>query len=308
MPLLFLLAALSMPLLRAETITHLHEDWRLQSACKLQAAGDAISAPGYSTADWLKTSVPSTVLAAQVAAGLLPDPYYGDNLRKIPGTSYPIGHNFSNLPMPADSPYACAWWYRTEFTAPSAPAADGRFWLHFGGINYRAEIWLNGHKIADEHTVAGAYRTYDFDVTDLLKPGKANVLAVKTFAPTENDLGINWVDWNPCPPDKDMGLWGAVDLVTTGPVTVTSPMVETHFPRGDLDTADLTVYVNLHNATNSAWKGTVSGSAAGARFEQPVELAPHEERTVAFTPEQISCAAHSASKALVALADGRGAS
>ena len=66
-------------------------------------------------------------------------------------------------------------------------------------------MWLNGHQIADTTKVAGAYRTYDFDVTELLKPGK-NVLAVETFAPTEKDLGINWVDWNPCPPDKDMGI------------------------------------------------------------------------------------------------------
>jgi exo-1,4-beta-D-glucosaminidase len=275
-----------LPLLRAETVTHLRDDWRLHSACKLQAAGDSISVAGFQTVDWLKTSVPNTVLAAQVAGGLLPDPYYGDNLRKIPGTSYPVGHNFSNLPMPADSPYACGWWYREEFAAPSSQAHDGRFSLHFGGINYRAQIWLNGHEVANESTVAGAYRTYDFDVTEFMTPGKQNVLAVKILAPTENDLGINWVDWSPCPPDKDMGLWGDVDLVTSGPVTVSSPMVETHFRDGDLNTAELTVYVDLHNSTDSAWKGVVGGSAAGARFEQPVTLAAHEDRTVAFAPDK----------------------
>jgi exo-1,4-beta-D-glucosaminidase len=284
LPLLFILVAL--PSLRAETMTHLREDWRLQSACKIQAVGDAISAVGFPAGDWLKTSVPSTVLAAQVAGGVLPDPYYGDNLRKIPGTSYPIGHNFSNLPMPADSPYACSWWYRTEFTAPTSPAADGRFWLHFGGINYRGEIWLNGRRIADQSIVGGAYRTYDFDVTAFLRPGEQNALAVQAVAPTEKDLGINWVDWNPCPPDKDMGLWGDVDLIATGPVTIRSPMVETHFRDGNIDTADLTVYVELRNSTDSPWKGVVAGAAAGARFEQPVELVGHEDRTIAFTAEK----------------------
>ena len=283
----FLLAAIALPsLLTAATPTHLHEEWRVQSACKLQAAGDAISAADFSTEGWLKTSVPSTVLAAQVAAGTLPDPYYGDNLRKLPGTTYPIGQNFSNLPMSPDSPYACGWWYRKEFAAPAATARDGRFWLHFGGINYRANIWLNGHKVADATTVAGAYRTYDFDVTEFLKPDKQNVLAVETMAPTEKDLGINWVDWNPCPPDKDMGLVGNVDLTTSGPVTLRSPSVVTHFRDGNLDTAELTVYAELHNATDRPWKGVVSGSAAGARIEQPVELAPHEDRTVVFTPEK----------------------
>lgn len=272
--------------LEAATVTSLHEDWRLQSACKVQATGDAIAGEGFSADGWLKTSVPSTVLAAQVAAGTIPDPYYGDNLRQIAGAGYPIGTNFANQPMPADSPYRCGWWYRKEFTIPASSIPDERIWLHFGGINYRGEIWLNGKKVADSSTVAGAYRTYNFDVTDLLQAGKPNVLAVETTAPTEKDLGINWVDWNPCPPDKDMGLWGAVDLVATGPVTLRSPMAVTHFSDGNLTTADLTIYAELHNATDKTVKGVVSGTAAGVRFEQPVELAAHEGRTVIFTPEQ----------------------
>ena len=70
-----------------------------------------------------------------------------------------------------------------------------------------------------------------------------------------------------------MGLWGAVDLVTTGPVTVRSPMVVTHFEDDSLNIADLTVYAELHNATGNTVKGVVSGTAAGVKFEQPVELA-----------------------------------
>ena len=272
--------------LHAGTVTPLHDGWRVQSACNLQAAGDAISSEGFAAENWLMATVPSTVLAAQAAAGAVPDPYYGANLRQIPGTSYPIGQNFSNLPMPRDSPYHCGWWYRKEFTAPAASAQQDRYWLHFGGINYRAEIWLNGHRIADSTQVAGAYRTYEFDVTGLLKPGQTNVLAVETFAPTEKDLGINWVDWNPCPPDKDMGLWGAVNLVATGAVTVRSPQAVTHFPENSLASADLTIYAELHNATDHAVKGIAAGSAAGVRFEQPVELAPNEDRTIVFSPQQ----------------------
>ena len=281
-----LLAVLAIPAaVQAGTATPLRDGWRMQSACKFQAAGDSISTQEFKANGWLKTSVPATVLAAQLAAGIFPDPYYGMNIREIPGAGYPIGRIFANLPMPQDSPYRCAWWYRTEFAAPAAEAEE-RFWLHFGGINYRANIWLNGRRIADSATVAGAYRIYDFDVTEFLKPGKQNVLAVETFAPTENDLGINWVDWNPCPPDKDMGLWGAVDLVTTGAVTVRSPMAVTHFEDSTLHAADLTVYAELHNASDQAVSGVVAGSAAGVRFEQTVELAAHEERTVVFAPEQ----------------------
>jgi exo-1,4-beta-D-glucosaminidase len=275
--------------LPAAVVTPLSEGWRLQSACQVSAKGDVISGlgsagAGFSAESWLKTAVPSTVLAAQVADQVFPDPYFGDNLRKIPGESYPVGRNFANLPMPEDSPYRCGWWYRKEFTAP---AAEGRrFSLHFGGINYRAEIWLNGKKIADTSAIAGAYRIYDLDVTGQLEAGKPNVLAVETFAPTEKDLGITWVDWNPAPPDKDMGLWGAVEVEQTGPVTLRSPMATTHFSDSSLTRAEVTVTAELHNATDHAVKGVVSGSAAGANLEQTVELAAHEDRTVIFAPEK----------------------
>jgi exo-1,4-beta-D-glucosaminidase len=280
-----LLAAL--PALHAATVTGLREGWQLQSACKLEAGGETIATAGFDAQGWLKTAVPSTVLASQAAAGVYPNPYYGMNLRQIPGTTYPIGGIFANMPMAEDSPYRCGWWYRTEFAAPAAAHAGDRAWLHFGGINYRGDVWVNGHKVANTTQVAGAYRTYDFDVTEFLKPGK-NVLAVEAFAPTEKDLGINWVDWNPCPPDKDMGLWGAVDLVTTGAVTLRSPLAVTHFPDASLGTAELTVYADLYNASDHAVKGVLEGTAAGVKFEQPVELAAHEDKSVSFMPEQFA--------------------
>ena len=286
-PLPWLFAMLALPAaLLCEDRVPLRDGWRLQSACKLQADGGAIAAPGFPIADYLKASVPSTVLAAQVADGVFPDPYFGDNLRKLPGIDYSIGRIFAKEPMSPDSPYHCGWWYRTEFRAPEAKIPNQHYWLHFSGINYRADLWLNGQKIADSANVAGAYRTYDFDVTSAIKPGKINVLAVEAFAPTEKDLGINWVDWNPAPPDKDMGLWGGVDLITTGAVTLRSPMVVTHFQDDSLSIADLTIYAELHNATDKPVKGDLSGSAAGVNFTQSVELAAGEDRTIVFTSQQ----------------------
>ena len=183
----------------------LHSDWTLQSSCQINATAEQISTAGFNTTGWHSTTVPSTVVAALVADKTYPDPYYGKNLRDIPGTEYPVGKNFSLLPMPQDSPFRSSWWYRTEFKLPEN-FAGRRVWLHFGGINNRANIWLNGHKIADAKEVAGAYRTYEYEVSAQLTPGQSNSLAVETFAQTEKDLGINWVDWNPAPPDKDMGL------------------------------------------------------------------------------------------------------
>lgn len=273
------------PALHARTVTPLHEGWEIQSACKVSAAGADISGAKFSTQGWIAAKVPTTVLAAQVAAGIFLNPYFGDNLRKIPGTDYPVGANYENMPMPASSPYHCAWWYRDAFTAPVG-AHEGHYWLHFGGINYRADIWVNGHEIADSSKIAGAYRIYNLDVTGVIKPGKKNVVAVEVWAPTDKDLGINWVDWNPNPPDKDMGLWGAVNLVSTGPVALRSPMAATHFEDENLKIADLTVEAELQNATDHAVSAVVSGTAAGASFKQTVELAANTTQMVKFTPEQ----------------------
>jgi exo-1,4-beta-D-glucosaminidase len=262
----------------------LHEGWHVQSACKLQAGGETISTTAYHPEGWYSTAVPATVVAVQVAAGIFKDPYYGTNLRDLPGMTYPIGGIFARLPMSDDSPYHCGWWYRKEFVVPAS--AKGRtLWLRFKGINYRANIWINGKRIADSSQVAGAYRTYEFDVTDNVVAGKPNAVAVEAFAPTEKDLGINWVDWNPCPPDKNTGLWGAVELATSGPVALRSPMAVTHFADASLKKANLTVYAELHNASNEAVHGTVTGTVAGVRMEQPVDLAAHEDKTVVFDPE-----------------------
>lgn len=228
--------------------------------------------------------MPSTVLAAQVADGEFPDPYFASNLRKIPGTDYPIGKIFSRLPMPANSPYACPWWYRTRFRIPAAGKGK-TLWLRFAGINYRANIWVNGKQLASSAEVAGAYRTYEFDATRLLKPGQENAIAVETFAPTEQDLAINWVDWNPAPPDKDMGIIGDVAVYTSGPVTVRSPMVDTRLQNNG-DAASLTVYGELHNTGTKPVEGRVSVTIAGARAEQSVSLAPGEARTIVFASEQ----------------------
>ena len=114
-----LLFAIVATMCQAEA-TPLHTGWNLQSACKLDSDGATISTTAFHPAGWIATTVPTTVLAAQVAAGIFKDPDYGTNLRSIPGTTYPVGANFSNQPMAPDSPYHCGWWYRKTFSVPAA--------------------------------------------------------------------------------------------------------------------------------------------------------------------------------------------
>jgi exo-1,4-beta-D-glucosaminidase len=265
----------------ARSETALRDGWMLQSSCKVKAAGARISLQGFGTAGWHKVTVPSTVVAALVADGTFPDPYFGQNLRSMPGANYPIGTNFSVLPMPRDSPFRCSWWYRLELKLPDNYKGR-RMWLDFEGINNRANIWMNGRKIAGEEDVAGAYRAYEFDVTRLVDPKGANVLAVEAIAQTEKDLGINWVDWNPAPPDKDMGLWREVFLRTSGPVTIRFPRVVTHFSAGSLAQADLAVETEVHNATQMPVTGVLSGQIEERQFQRTVALGAGETRTIRF--------------------------
>ena len=231
--------------------------------------------------------MPSTVVAALVADKTYPDPFFGMNLRSIPGTTYPIGKNFAELPMPKDSPFRCSWWYRTEFRVPEN-FGRRHVMLNFSGINYRANIWINGRKLAGEKDVAGTFRTYEFDVTSMLVTGAPNVLAVETFAQTETDLGVNWQDWNPAPPDKNMGLWSDVFLRASGPVTIRHPGVASHFPDASLDRADLTVIAELKNISDGPVNGLLHTSFGDVSIHQEVALKPGEKRTVRFAPEQFS--------------------
>src|SRR5262249_39766810 len=209
---------------RSANTLALSENWSLQSSCKVDQKGEILSMSTFQPRGWYDVSVPTTVFAALVKHQVYPDPGFGMNLRGLPGVTYPIGANFSNIPMQQDSPYLVPWWYRKQFVLPSSYKGKS-IWLHFGGINYRANIFLNGRQIAKSDDVAGAWRTYEFNISDVARFGAANVVAVQVFSPTETDLAITFVDWNPAPPDKNMGLFRGVEIRTSGPVALRYPTV-----------------------------------------------------------------------------------
>jgi len=270
----------------ADSKFSLNDGWALQSSARVSEKGEAIASPSFQPKDWIKAKVPTTVVAAQVKSGALPDPFDGMNMRQYPGLSYPIGANFSNLPMPPDSPYAVSWWYRKEFTLPR-DFAGKTVWLNFRGINYRGNIWLNGRQIANSDQVAGAWRTYEFNVTSAVKPG-ANVVAAQIWAPTDTSLAITFVDWNPAPPDKNMGLWRDVYLRASGPVALRYPAVVSKVDSPANTAAHLTVTALLKNGTDKPVKGTLKGNIDDVAFSQDVELAPSESKDVTFDPDKFS--------------------
>jgi len=270
-----------------ESTLSLREGWNLQTSGKVDEKGEVLSSPAFQAKDWYTVTVPTTVVAALVEHKLYPDPGFGMNLRSFPGVTYPVGGNFSNIPMQQDSPFIVPWWYRKEFVLPASFKAKS-IWLNFGGINYRANIWLNGKQIAKSDDVAGAWRTYEFNITDTALLGKTNVLAVQVFSPTETDLAITFVDWNPAPPDKNMGLWRGVEITTSGPVALRYPTVVSKVDSPANDKAQLTVTALLKNAANHPVKGTLNGRIEKIEFSQDVTLGPGESKDVTFAPEQFS--------------------
>jgi exo-1,4-beta-D-glucosaminidase len=263
-----------------------HKDWQLQSSCEVKAGGAEISAVGFDSETWHRTDLPNTVVGSLVDDGTYKDPFFGKNFKQLPGMNYPPNPFFAIQEMPKNSPFLCSWWFRTEFTLPSG-FAETQKWLHFLGINYRANVWVNGQKVGDQKDVAGTFRTFEFDATKLLKTGQKNAIALEIFAPQKSDLGITWVDWNPTPADKDLGIWKEVFVSTSGDVTLRNPFVTSKVD-ADLKAATLTVSADLRNVSGQSVRGVLHAEVDGRRMSQPVTLAPGESKTVKFVAERFA--------------------
>jgi len=260
----------------------LRDGWVIQSSSEIVEEGRVISTKGYNPLGWYPTTVPSTVLAALVKNGVYPDPYFGTNIQSIPG--YQVWR-WDTLEMPENSPFRVPWWYRTEFELP-ADYQGKNIWLHFHSINYKANVWLNGNLIADTTTVEGAYRLFDFNITDYALPGEKNYLALEIFPPKGMDLSITWVDWNPTPPDRAMGIWYDVFITTSGPVVIRHPHIITDLDLPSLDVAKLTISVELTNTAAGPIRGTLKGEIEDIEFSQEVALGSKETKLVTFSPTE----------------------
>lgn len=257
----------------------LKDNWAIQSSKEIKSDAKAISTSGFRTEGWYPTSVPTTVLAALVANKAYPDPYYGTNINNLPGTiPYP------KRDMPDNSPFKVAWWYRTEFKLP-AEYKKRHTWLQFHSINYKANVWLNGKLIADTTTIEGAYRLFNLDISKEALPGDNNCLALQIFPPKGMDLTITWVDWNPTPPDRGMGVWYDVSVHATGAVAIENPNIITKLNLPSTDQARLTVTTELRNAEVKPVKGILKGTIENITFSQEVTLGSGETKLVSFLPE-----------------------
>lgn len=280
--------------------------WQMKRVSELTEGGEQISNPDYKPESWAPAIVPGTVLNSLVANGDFPEPYYGqNNMRKnnlIPDIA-DVGRDFYYF------------WYRTTFEVPNE-FQDRKLWLQFNGINYIAHIWLNGVEIGN---MKGMFVQNKFDVTDIVKHGKENCLAVsvepieypgtmkarlkENVVLNENrnggdgNIGKNvtmlmsagWdFTFHDGIRDRNTGIWRNIELFSSGPVTIEDPFIKSSLPIPDLSPAREEIFVDLKNASDTKSKAEliaeIEGTAISIRKE--VDLAPGEKVNITLTPDE----------------------
>ena len=255
----------------------LKENWQMQSAVTDGATGGAISKPDFKANSWYKVSVPTTVIAGLIANKVYNfDPFYGKNFEKL-----------------TDSRLDKPWWFRREFSLPAEENGKNVV-LKLHGINYKANVWLNGVLIADSAQVMGPFRIIELDVTKQIKYKGANILAIeikRPFNPNKRggDLAIDYADWIHYPPDFNNGIVNNIEIKTFRKVGVEYPLVTTKFDLPSLAIAHLQVDAMAVNYTDKPEDITVKGKINNdISFEQKVHLMPREKKQVSFYSCSIS--------------------
>ena len=225
----------------------LQDYWQIQSSDKISGNDESISTSNFKPQSWYEAKVPSSTLGSLVDAGVFKNIFFNRNLENIPTGMF-------------DAP----WWYRKTFNIDKINNGQ-TYRLRFNGISYRADVWLNGTKIASADTVQGSFRQFVFDVTPFIKKGE-NVLALKVSKAEGGDLNIGFVDWNPEPADNNMGIWRNVQLLSSGPIVIEQPFVITDVDTATLDNATITLKIKLNNYSDKPVSGVLK-TAIGKEIE-----------------------------------------
>ena len=281
---------------RADLVTLTGEELSLPGIDELSAEGQT-SAAGTRTSDagtqssaavtqtWPLATVPATILTSYQNIGAIPDPNFAADQLQL-----------------SESFFRSDFWYRREFDYH--PSAGQHTHLCFDGINWKAEVYLNGTQVG---RIEGAFHRGDFDVTSLLREGR-NALAVHVIRNSHfgvvkeqnaedvdvngGELGadnptfhasIGW-DWIPTIRGREVGIWNDVRLRDVGPVQLRDPFVQTTLPLPDTTSADISIALTLINQEAAPIEGRLVGSYGEAQFEWPVTLAAGEVRSLTLTP------------------------
>lgn len=270
----------------------LSKGWEMIDAEQVTRRSMQLFDPKLNTDLWYNATVPGTVLTSLVAQGVYPDPYYGLNNMAIPDT-------LSRM----------HWWYRTTFSTPEN--TDGKqLYLEFNGINYLAEVYLNGNKLGN---IKGAFIRGKFNITSLANKNGTNVLAVLIHPnanpgiPHEQSViagqglnggvlsqdgptfisSIGW-DWVPGIRDRNAGIWQDVRLRLTNDVQIGDPLIVTRLALPDTSKATVDISTDIKNTSANTVSGILRAHIGEQNYTDiPYSLLAGETKTIHFSPQLI---------------------
>ena len=273
-----------------DMMCHLIDGWKMASANYVDAQLGNIHDLAYDTSGWYDATVPGTVLTTLVDNGIYPDPYFGIN----------------NLSIP-DSLCRTSWWFRCIFELPE-DCERMMSGLLFEGINYKADIWLNGNMVG---TISGAFCRGDFDITDYMKKNGRNVLAVKIYPPDHPGvpheqsiaagMGPNggqlcldgptfissegW-DWVPGIRDRNIGIWQDVVIYFTEGMALKDYKIVTDLPLPDNDRADINFSTEVFNYSDTGCEAEVKFEFDCVAVSKKVFVEGGSLTEVTFSPSE----------------------
>ncbi|MCK5776209.1 MAG: glycoside hydrolase family 2, partial [Bacteroidales bacterium] len=224
------------------------------------------SQKSFDTKNWYKAVVPGTVMGSLVANNVINDPYFGINLKNVDT------EQFKNT-----------WWYRHTINL-SANTINKNLSLRFNGINYRANLWINGKKVIGKDEFAGAFRMFTFNINDYVSEGE-NIIALEMWQRADGEFSIGFVDWNPLPPDRNMGIFRDVLLEINGGVKIRSPFVQAKVDKNSLDAANLTIKTELENNSKKDISGILKIDFELGTIEKEITVKAGESISCEFIPE-----------------------
>lgn len=254
------------------SIMELTTGWQLARVPDVTQNGNQISQASFNASSWISAVVPGTALYSYQAAGLIPDPYYGTNM----------------APYVQSGCFDTYYWYRTAFVAPPSYAGQ-KIWLNFDGINWKADVYVNGNYLGQ---IDGPFTRAKFDVSSVITPGATNVVAVEiywsnaTVYDSPTFVGAGGWDFMPVIAGRDVGIYQDVYVSTSGSVNIVDPFISSTLPLPATSPASLTLQVALTNNSSTAQSGTLLGSISpdGITFQTNVTISAGALSTFTLSP------------------------
>jgi mannosylglycoprotein endo-beta-mannosidase len=274
----------------------LNNGWVCSVIGSVKATGEKISETSYSVKSWMPATVPGTVLTTLLDNKKVPDPFYGMNNEKIPDI-YKTGRDHYT------------YWFVKDFTE-KAPQGNQQVWLHFRGVNYSCDIFLNGKKVNSARHY-GMFLRQTYNISKLLNSNGPNRLAVVVYPidPVGNPNGgqggdgtiarnvshqyvAGW-DWIQPVRDRNTGIWDKVTIEKTGSVNIKNPHVITQVPgvrqpQGPQLPAQIVASAELENPTATKKEGVLQYQLDGQTVKQAVSLEPNSVKEVSLPSYQLN--------------------